>query len=97
MVFEGQTFTSPEFKQSGKPFQINDQIKQKWLDSLPKPKSLKQKFIEWLTTTKAKPNPLFPTTSQTLAEMEKEDIEDQKEDSQGDGLFFDDPMFPEEF
>ena len=28
---------------------------------------------------------------------DKEDDELSREDSQGDGLFFDDPLFPEEF
>lgn len=50
--FEGQTFTSPEFKQCGKPYQINNEIKQLWLNSLPKPKTFKQRITELF---KAKP------------------------------------------
>ena len=51
--FEGQKFTSPTWKQKGKPYQINDKIRQKWFNSLPKeqpkPKSLLERFICWLT------------------------------------------------
>ncbi len=42
--FEGLTVVSPEFKQQGKPFQINAEIKQKWLETLPTNKTLKQKI-----------------------------------------------------
>ncbi len=51
--FDGETFTSPEWTQQGKPFQINRAIKLKWLESLPKPKPLKVRIFEWLT----KPRP----------------------------------------
>src|SRR3972149_2196107 len=44
--FEGSTFESPIFKQVGKPYQINNEIKQLWLNSLPKKKTLKQKLSE---------------------------------------------------
>ena len=49
--FEGQIFQSPDFKQSGKPYQINTEIRQKWLDSLPKPKTLTEKIKAWFTQT----------------------------------------------
>jgi len=35
---EGETFESPDWKQNGKPFQINKEIKRKYIDNLPKPK-----------------------------------------------------------
>jgi hypothetical protein len=44
--FEGKTFKSPTFKQVGKPYQINDQIKQLLLKSLPHKKTLKEKLKE---------------------------------------------------
>lgn len=48
--FNGSIFVSPEFKQNGKPFIINKAIKEKWLKSLPKEKtlSLKEKIRVWL-------------------------------------------------
>lgn len=46
--FEGSTFISPEWTQQGKPFQINSEIKQLWLNSLPKKKTLKEKIKDYL-------------------------------------------------
>jgi energy-coupling factor transporter ATP-binding protein EcfA2 len=99
--YEGSIFVSPEFKQNGKPFQVNREIKKLWLNSLPKKKTLAEKIKPWLTVQK-ETNPflkkqVISQTSSQLNEMEKEDIEDEKEDSQGDGLFMGDPFFPEEF
>ena len=56
--FEGLTFESPIFKQVGKPYQINSEIEQLWLNSLPKSKTLKERFLEWLNSPRpqAKPN-----------------------------------------
>ncbi len=47
--YEGSTFTSPEWKQQGKPYKINAEIIQEWLNSLPKQKtvSLKEKIAKW--------------------------------------------------
>lgn len=63
--FEGKTFNSPTWKQRRKPYQINKQIKKKyveqlqpqtedetWRQALPKPKrkpTLFQRFINWLS------------------------------------------------
>jgi len=47
--FEGSTFVSPEFKQSGKPYQINRAIQKLYVDSLPKPKTLSEKIKAWFT------------------------------------------------
>lgn len=81
--YEGETFISPEFKQQGKPFIINQEIKQLWLNSLPKKKTLAERLHEWLTV-KREANPLFNKrpTSQTLNEMNQEDLEDMREDSE---------------
>jgi hypothetical protein len=49
-LYNDELFTSPTFSQKGKPFEINAEIKKLWLDSLPKPKSLKQKILTWLLT-----------------------------------------------
>ena len=36
--FEGETFVSPEWKQNGKPFQINREVKKRYVESLPRQK-----------------------------------------------------------
>ena len=41
--FEGSLIVSPEFKQQGKPYKINKDIKQEWLNSFPKVKVLSLK------------------------------------------------------
>jgi hypothetical protein len=53
--FEGSTFVSPEWKQQGKPYQINSELKQQWLNNLPKPQklTLKQRFNNWLAEIRA--------------------------------------------
>jgi hypothetical protein len=98
--YEGSLFVSPEFKQSGKPFQVNSEIKKLWLNSLPKKKTLAEKIHEWLTVKK-ETNPLFNKrpTSQTLSEMEKDDSALLNEDSEFDGemLGFGSMFPPEEF
>ncbi len=50
-LFEGKIFDSPEFKQQGKPYIINQAIRQRWFNSMPKaepekPKSTVTKLIE---------------------------------------------------
>jgi len=45
--YDGKTILSPTFKQNGKPYQINQEIKQKWLNSLPHKKTLAQKIARW--------------------------------------------------
>jgi len=42
--FEGKTFSSPTWKQSGKPYQVNKEIKKRFIDQL-KPQSQKKKSI----------------------------------------------------
>jgi len=84
--FDGSTFVSPEFKQNGKPFQINGAIKQQWLDSLPKPKhlTLAEKIKAWFT-----PKPQATTTNRNLSsediakteeELDKLDREQEEND-----------------
>lgn len=94
--YEGSTFVSPEFKQQGKPYIVNAEIKQKWLDSLPKHETLAQKLGHWLKNTF-----VDQRDAKTLnLEGDSEDLADSKEDSQGDGLMTlgdDDILFPEEF
>ena len=65
--FEGSTFLSPEFRQCGKPHIINREIKQQWLDSLPKPKrlTLAEKIMAWFT-----PKPQPTTTNTNLSSEE---------------------------
>ena len=47
--FEGEKFTSPQWKQNGKPFQINKEVKKRYIEALPKPKrkSLRERLSEW--------------------------------------------------
>ena len=81
--YEGLIFESPEFKQKGKPFKINDQIKQAWLDSLPKEKpkqTLSQKIANWF-------NPqVVPKTekqvSKSLFESEEDELDKQEKESE---------------
>jgi len=92
--FEGSTFVSPEWKQQGKPYQINSEIKQQWLNSLPKPQklSLRQRFNNWRAEIKRIQE---QSRARKLAEQEQAEI--SREDSEGDGLMlFDDPLFPPE-
>jgi hypothetical protein len=80
--YEGSTFTSPEFKQQGKPFIVNAALKQLWLNSLPKEKvlSLKEKIKAWLI-----PQPIVksePLRSENLEESqsflnEEESLEEE--------------------
>jgi hypothetical protein len=92
--YEGETFISPEFKQQGKPFIINNEIKKLWLDSLPKPKTLKEKILSWFAVRKAEPNPLFkPTTSENLDDSEPRSVYNESEEMdkeiEDDGLIED--------
>jgi hypothetical protein len=52
--FEGKTFVSPTWTQSGKPYQINQAIKEKWLSSLPKEQTLFNKLAKWFMFPKQK-------------------------------------------
>lgn len=47
---EGETFTSPDWRQSGKPYQINKEAKRRFIESLaqPKPKGLVEKIRAWI-------------------------------------------------
>jgi hypothetical protein len=66
--FEGSTFISPQWTQDGKPFQINSEIKQKWLDSLPKKKTLREKIKDYLKAKQQTQRPerkLEPETEQS--------------------------------
>ena len=97
-LFNGELILSPEFKQNGKPFIINSEIKQKWLNALPKQKaqSLKEKVLNWL---KNKPEEKLPPeqqlkenyriteteeTSNSLFEFEKELDKQEKENEEED-------------
>ena len=57
-VFEGQTFISPNWTQQGKPYQINEEIRQKWFGRMQQPeeskKSLFGKIKDWFKSRKQK-------------------------------------------
>ena len=81
--FDGKTFLSPTFKQQGKPHIINAEIKQIWLNTLPKPKvlSFTEKLKLWLApqTVKFSPKPRQEglTESNSFFESEEESEEEK--------------------
>lgn len=86
-LFEGKLSKSPEWKQKGKPFQINKQVKEKYKASLPEPehKNLWQKFKDSFKID------TYETFEQQQDRYNKEDLE---EDSEEEGSY---PVFDEDF
>jgi hypothetical protein len=84
-LFENQLFTAPEFKQSGKPFQINSAITQAYQNSLPrKPRALTltQKIARWLKPKVESVPQLKPVSNSFFESQNVEDSEsglDQQE------------------
>jgi hypothetical protein len=91
--YEGSTFESPEFKQSGKPYIINAEIKKKWLESLPVKESLSEKIARWFKPKQKQEQPNQQTQTSDKDETEQNINEDEK----GDFLMLedDDLMFSE--
>jgi hypothetical protein len=91
-LFEGSTFVSPEFKQNGKPYQINKVIKQKWIESLPKSK--KQSFFDKHIFPL-----LLPQTQKLLKHRSKMVLKEaefeEEEDQEMDDMFLLDPLAEE--
>lgn len=90
--FEGKTFVSPTFKQSGKQHIINRAVKQEWLDSLPKEKvlSLKDKIKLWFNP-QSMPNKTQPLRTGNLENnpnslFESEEEEREKQDLENENL-----------
>jgi hypothetical protein len=71
--FEGKTIVSPEFKQQGKPFQINGVIKQQWLANLPKPKTLTEKIKLWFTPKPTQKRQFQHTMKPQIQQEENDD------------------------
>ena len=94
--YEGKTFLSPNFSQVGKPFLCNAEIKQKWLNSLPKAKTLKEKIAHWFKSfpKETKQDALNYVSSTARNESENSEL---SEDEKGDWLALDDDdlMFSE--
>lgn len=44
--FNGEIFKSPQWKQNGKPYQINKEVKKRYVDSLPIPQPKKKGFVQ---------------------------------------------------
>jgi len=80
-LFEGKRFKSPEWKQNGKPFQINKQLKESEREPQPK-KKLWQRFKAW-----CKQEENQETLEQQLKRYE---MEDNEEDSEEEGSY---PVF----
>ncbi len=99
--YDGKTFLSPTFSQgNGKPFIINETLKQKWLSSLPKKKTLSEKINDWLNKqrTKAQTQRDERRISQGLDEMNNEDQKEERDLNDSDGLMSldsEDILFPE--
>lgn len=92
--FEGKTFISPTFKQNGKPYIINAQIKQAWLKiqpKQPKPLSLREKITKWLnpigySIKERKNEPLCQTSNSFLNEesIENSELEENLSEEERD-------------
>ena len=67
--FEGSTFVSPEFKQSGKPYQINRAIQKLYVANLPKPKTLTEKIKAWFIDNRK----AYAHEAQRLAQQHNDD------------------------
>ena len=101
--FEGVTFNSPEWKQSGKPFQINKATKKAYIANLPKRKEESKiksafKFLFGLGRMVMKV-PQISAGVPTEEERAEEEEEDEREDAEGDGLMTmgeGDELFPAE-
>ena len=90
--YNGSTFKSPEFKQKLKPYKINNEIKQEWINSLPKPKTptLKDRIQVWFSLfmpimpkTKSRvSNSFFESENleETIEELDNQEKENEEED-----------------
>jgi hypothetical protein len=98
--FNGSAFLSPTWTQNGKPYQINQAIKQKWLESLPKSQTLFNKLCTWFMFPRQKA--LFEEIQRLKRErssLAEEEQEEEDDTSEGDGLMTlpdDDILFPPE-
>jgi hypothetical protein len=85
--FEGQTFTSPTWKQQGKPYQINYKIRAKWFSYMPKPrpkpkpKSLFQRILDIF-----KPIPAEQTENSQEPNLDQSVYNDNPESTQDDDM-----------
>jgi hypothetical protein len=100
--FEGETFASPEWKQDGKPFQINKTVKKTYIANLPKPRESRAKAAVKLLFGLGRlimKVPQINASIPTEEERDEEEDEDEREDSEGDGLMTmggGDVLFPPE-
>jgi len=81
--FEGKVFESPNWKQNGKPYQINKQIKAKFVSQLKPQEPQKQgrlnRIVSALTGIKVYDRIGTSSTSDDLDEFEREELEDEEE------------------
>lgn len=73
---EGETFVSPDWKQNGKPYQINREVKRKYIDNLPKPQR-RRTLAEFLASLWLGKN--AKKTQNPESESEPEETEDEDE------------------
>ena len=77
--FEGETFKSPLWKQRGKPYQINKEIKKRYIDSLPEqPQNPKRKREPLLIRIRKSKMAKLLRTLFALPEPRRELIEDEE-------------------
>jgi hypothetical protein len=85
---EGETFVSPDWKQNGKPYQINREVKRKYIDNLPKPQR-KRTFAEFLSSlwlgknVKKTQNPESEDEPEEPEEDPDEQLEEEDEETLG--------------
>jgi hypothetical protein len=79
---EGETFESPDWKQQGKPHQINKEVKKKYIENLPKPKrgkNIARRFLEFVLSSypynKTRPRPQSEPEEDSDEQLEIEDEE----------------------
>jgi hypothetical protein len=83
---EGETFTSPDWRQSGKPYQINKEAKRRYIETLPQPKR-RRTFAEFLARLWLGKNAKKTQNPESESEPEETEDEDEKEGEELDEDF----------
>ena len=91
---EGETFTSPDWKQNGKPYQINKEAKHRYIETLPQPKR-RRTLTEFLSSlwigksvrTVRRPQPEPESEPDESEDLEEPEDEDEKEGEELDEDF----------
>jgi hypothetical protein len=92
-------FTSPEFKQSGKPYLINSDNREAWQNSQPKPKtlSLSDRIKNWLMPLMLPPQrELYKLKEKQAQQRQQTESKEEEEDQEMDDMFMLDPLAEED-